>query len=310
MIYLHDVLIIGAGPAGMSAALYAARRGLSVLLLEGSTPGGAMATASHVENYIGIPSISGPDLTKAMVEHLEKFNIHITSESVMEIHKEGNTFSVRTAASKTYTTRSLIIATGAYNKKLDVPGEKEFLGKGVSYCSTCDATFFQGMKVAVIGGGNTALSSALTLSQIASKVYLIHRRNEFRGDKVLQKQLEGKVTFILETVPVEILGNENGTVGKIKLKNVNTNKEIDLEVDGVFVNIGEIPSSELAKQIGVHVSPLGQIHVNAQMETNVPGVLAAGDVTGNFGNLRQIITACGQGALAAVNAHMFLTRSK
>ncbi len=292
---MYDVVIVGGGPAGLTAAIYAGRKGLKTLLLEGELLGGNMNFAHVIENYPGFESISGMELAERMVKQAEKY-AEIKLEKVVEIGEKY----VKTEFG-TYETKVLIIATGTVHRKLNIPGEKELLGKGVSYCATCDAPLFQGKKVAVIGGGNSALSAALYLSELAEKVYLIHRRDEYRADKVLVEKVKlSNVEEVLNTVIEEIKGKEQ--VESILIKNVKTGKRKEINVDGVFIYIGTEPITDLVKSLGVELED-SFIRVDRRMRTNVPWIFACGDVTGiEF----QIAKAVGEGCVAALSAYKYL----
>ncbi len=289
---MYDVVIIGGGPAGLTAAIYAGRKGLKTLLLEGELLGGNMTLAHTIENYPGFESISGMELAERMVKQAEKY-AEIKLEKVIEI---GERYAKTEFG--TYETKTLIIATGTTHRKLNIPGEKELLGKGVSYCATCDAPMFQGKKVAVIGGGNSALSAALYLNEIAEKVYLIHRRDEYRGDKVLVEKVKSSgIQEVLNTVVEKINGTHK--VESITIKNLKTNEKKEIDVDGVFIYIGTEPITDLVKPLGVELDK-GFIKVDRRMRTNIPWIFACGDVTGiEF----QIAKAVGEGCIAALSAY-------
>lgn len=297
---VYDVLIIGAGPAGMTAGIYAARRKLNLVLLEGGAPGGEMALASKIENYPGFRTISGVELAKKMKSQLRKFGVKITYEEAVGIKKGNAHFEVITSKNNTLCAKALILASGARYRKLGVKGEEEFVGRGVSYCTMCDAPFFKKKMVAVIGGGNTALSSALFLSGIAKKVYLIHRREELRGDEILRDEIKkAKVELILNSALTEIVGNK-----KVREIRINTNgKERSIRVEGVFVHVGVVPANELAKKIGVKTTPNGYVIVDEKQRTNIDGVFAAGDITGMP---HLVVVAAAQGAIAATSAYEYL----
>lgn len=297
-----ELAIIGAGPAGVSAAIYAFRRGLSIFIFEKGLVGGQIAIAEELENYPGFPRIRGSELAKKFEEHLSSFGIKPIQEEVVEVRRSEDGFVLRTREGREYSARAVILATGAAWRKLGIPGEEQFIGKGVSFCATCDAPFFKKKKVVVIGGGNTALGSALYLADFASKVYLMHRRDSFRGEELAAKRCEKKgVQFILNAVPVEIKGE--GNVREIVYEDVNTKERKTLPVEGIFVNIGMAPANELAKGMGIELTPAGDIKVSGKMETSVPGVFAAGDIVGGF---KQVVTAVSQGALAATFAYVYI----
>ncbi len=295
----YDVCIVGAGPAGMAAAIYSARKALSTIMLETKSAGGYMALAPWIENYPGVEKVAGMELAERMRKQAEGFGIDSRTESAIEVARKKDGFLVKTSDNE-YAARTVILATGCNYSRLGIPGESEFLGKGVSYCATCDGPFFSGKRVAVVGGGNTALSSAILMCDIASEVYLVHRREQFRGDEMLQKRL-GKTKPMLCRVPTRIIGNQ--FVTGIELEDVGTKKKTILPIDGVFVNIGALPNSSLAKSIGAHLDEKGHIRTDPNGATSVPGLFAAGDVTGG---IRQVVIATGQGAAAATGAYDYI----
>lgn len=300
MILLYDLIIVGAGAAGSSAAIYAARYNLKTILLTESI-GGATATAYKIENYPGFPSISGMDLVNKFQEHVESQNVEILLEPVEKIEKLDNRFKVNN-----YEAISIILATGTNKRKLGVPGEKEFLGHGVSYCATCDGFFFKNLKVAIVGGGNNALYAALVLTDLAKKVYLIHRRKEFRGEPIALTQIKSKdnVEFVLDSIVEEIKGDK--LVSSVVVKNVVTNETKDIKVDGVFIEIGTIPNTSLAAELGVKLDDAGYVVVDNSQRTSVEGVFAAGDITTNSNHFEQIVTAVAEGAIAAASAYEYI----
>ncbi|MFH1450757.1 MAG: thioredoxin-disulfide reductase [archaeon] len=297
-----DLVIIGAGPGGITAALYAARQGLNVTLISAEQPGGQMLTTANIQNYPGFENISGKELAEKMMTQAKKAGAQLVSGGVVKLAKKGNQLSVITAKGIIYKAKAVIIATGAKYKKLGIPGEKEFMGRGVSNCTTCDGPFFKGKTVAVIGGGNTALTSALFLASLAKKVYIIHRREEFRGSATLEQEIKKKgVEAVLDSVCTEVKGDK--IVKSIVVQNLKDKKKTEIPVDGVFINIGITSTTAVAESIGVELSEDKSVKVNVNMQTNVPGVFAAGDITGN---IRQIITSCGEGAIAALNAYKYI----
>jgi len=260
--------------------------------------GGLTATAPKIENYPGFESINGMELSQKFVEHAKKYvDLHV-GEKVDEIKKTDSGFSITTSEG-IYSVKALILCTGATYKKLGVEGEEEFAGKGVSYCATCDGFFFKGKKVAVIGGGNTALLDAIYLKQIGCKeVYLIHRRDALRAEEVLQSEGKEKgITFILNTVVESINGKD--AVESVVIKNLRNDEKKEMKVEGVFVAVGEEPQNEIAKKLGVKLDDQGYVVTDAWQRTNVKGVYAAGDLTGG---VRQIVTACAEGAVAALSS--------
>jgi thioredoxin reductase (NADPH) len=280
----------------MSAAIYAGRKALSVLMLESKGVGGYLALAPWVENYPGVEKVSGLELAERMKKQLDYFKIKVTMGTVVGISRTKSGFKIKTADSE-YESKTVILATGCHYSNLGIPGEKEFLGKGVSYCATCDGVFFTGKRVAIIGGGNTALSAAIMMCCIADQVYLVNRRAELRGDESLQNRL-GKTKKFLGYVPTRILGDR--FVTGLELEETKTKKKIVVPLDGVFINIGAVPTSDIAKAMGADINGTGNIKTECNGATNIPGLFAAGDVTGG---IKQIIIAAAQGAMAATGAH-------
>ena len=303
-----DVAIIGGGPAGISAGIYAARRGLNAIVFEGKLLGGVMNEATEVDNWPGTPKVHGMELAQKFSEHLKAFPVTIKEEMVMEAkaHADGS-FSIKTADGA-YSAKTVILATGAKFQALGAKGEKEFAGKGVSYCATCDGYFFKDKRVAVVGGGDSALSSAVYLSEIAKEVVLVHRRNEFKAIEELQVRVRelakaGKIRLALNKIVAEIKGKQ--FVESIVLEDVETKARSEETVDGLFIYVGTMPLSALAQQLGVQLNEKGFARIGDGCTTNVPGVFAAGDVTGK---LMQITMAVSQGAQAALAAYDFLKK--
>jgi thioredoxin reductase (NADPH) len=292
----YELGIIGAGPAGYAAAIYAERAGVKTVVFDKGMGGGLAAISPNIENYTGFESISGFELVEKMKAHASKYAELKFGEQVEDILLKDNIFTVKTSKNKYYV-KAVLLCTGTEYRKLAVSGEKEFSGKGVSYCATCDGFFFKGKNVAVVGGGNSALIEAIYLKQIGcSQVYLIHRRDMLRAEKAYENEAKGKgVVFLFNKIVESINGKEK--VGNLSLKDTKTDEASKLEVDGVFVSIGEIPQNKLAEKLGVKLDDKGFIIVDRQGRTNVKGVYAAGDITGG---LRQVITACAEGAIAAL----------
>ncbi len=298
---IYDSIIIGAGPAGLNAGLYLRRYGSSCIMLTNPEQPSQVDITPFVDNYIGIQDVTGAELTKKMIEHAKKFGLEIIYEKVVDIRKDGDIFEAVTEKA-IYKAKTVVIATGAKHRKAEVKGESEFLGKGVSYCATCDGMFFKGKSIAVIGGGDSALTSAIFLKELGCGVTLVHRRNEFRAaDVYVEKAKNIGVRFELERTVSEITGNK--MVEKIILDN---GKEIP--VSGVFVAIGEVPTAEIARKIGVKITDNGFIITDKSQMTNIPGVFAAGDICNN--PLKQIITACADGAVAAFSIKKYLSAKK
>jgi thioredoxin reductase (NADPH) len=300
----YEVIIIGGGPAGLSAAIYTARARLDSLLIEKGLVGGQIVNAERLDNFPGFPEgISGTKLAELMHEQATKYGLKTTVAEVTGVRLEKELKVVETA-SGSYRTRALIIAGGCHRQKLGVAGEAEFTGKGVSYCATCDGAFFRELPVAVVGGGNAAVTEALHLTKFASKVTVIHRRDQLRAGKILQEKAfsEPKIDFRWDSVVSKIEGKD--LVSGLKLRDVKTSRESTLSVSGVFVSIGFIPNTEYLKGV-VPLAENGAVITNDLMETEVAGIYAAGDI--RKGSPRQVITACGDGATAAIQATKFLT---
>ena len=305
------VLILGSGPAGYTAALYAARANLQPLLITGMAQGGQLMTTSEVDNWPGdVAGVQGPDLMQRLQEHAERFNTQLVFDHINAADLSQRPFTL-TGDSDTYTCDPLIIATGASAKYLGLPSEQAFMGRGVSGCATCDGFFYKGQDVCVVGGGNSAVEEALYLSNIASKVYLVHRRDTFRAepimiDKLMDKVREGKITLKLHATLDEVLGDDKG-VNAVRLKNVDTAATEDVAVQGCFIAIGHAPNTELFKdqlelKNGYIATRGGQNGFATQ--TSMAGVFAAGDVQDN--NYRQAITSAATGCMAALDAQRFL----
>jgi thioredoxin reductase (NADPH) len=300
----YDVIIIGAGPAGLSAGIYTARARLSSLLIEKGAVGGQIINAELVENYPGFTEgISGIDLTEAMHKQATRFGLETLVAEVTGIKINGRQKVVRTTQGD-INAKAVIIAGGSERQKLGVPGEAEYTGRGVSYCATCDGPFFQDKAVAVVGGGNAAITEALELTKFASKITVIHRRDELRATKILQEKAfaEKKIGFLWDSVLKEIAGDT--FVNKITVSNVKTKKKTVLDVSGVFMAVGFIPSTGYLKDI-VKLDGIGTIITNEHLESSVPGVFAAGDIRSN--SIRQTIAAAGDGAVAAIGAEKYIT---
>ncbi|WP_373893351.1 thioredoxin-disulfide reductase [Virgibacillus sp. CBA3643] len=293
---MYDVIIAGAGPAGMTAALYASRANLDTLMIERGIPGGQMANTEDVENFPGFDLVLGPDLSNKMFEHSKKFGAEYAYGDIKEVIDHGE-YKTVIAGKKEFKTRSLIITTGAQFKKLGIAGEEELGGRGVSYCAVCDGAFFKNRNLVVIGGGDSAVEEGIYLTRFADSVTIVHRRDELRAQRIIQDRAfdNDKINFIWDTVANEINGPE-GKVSSVSLKNVKTGEEYDHPIDGVFVYIGMVPLSEPFQSLGI-TNEEGYIPTNEQMETSVPGVFAAGDILEK--NLRQIVTATGDGSIAA-----------
>jgi thioredoxin reductase (NADPH) len=304
---IYDLIIIGSGPAGLAASIYASRYKMSYLAI-GKEPGGQANEAHKIENWPGTISISGFELLKKMREHTEKLGGKIVMDSVSSVKKNGDVFEVTTHAGQ-YQAKNIILALGMEYRKLQIPGETEFKGKGVSYCPTCDAAFFKDKVVAVAGGGNSAGSAALLLAEYASKVFLIYRGGQLKVDPAYQEKISGngKIEVVYSTNIKEIKGDK--AVEKIILDK-KYNESDELAAQGVFIEIGSEPGVEIAKQLGVETDGQGFIKVNADQSTNVEGVYAAGDATTGSNKMRQIITAAAEGAVAAGSVYKTIQLKK
>ncbi len=299
------MIIMGAGPAGLTAGLYGARSGLQTLILEKKMSGGAVLDTPLIQNYPGFERISGRDLADRMAEQCKKAGAKISElEEVVELGLDEEKKIVKTNRTA-YTGSAVIIASGSLYKKLGVPGEKELRGRGVSYCTLCDGAFFRGGSVMVVGGGNSAVVSARYLANIASKVRLVHRKNQLRADEVLVKDLIAKGVEIMWNAELKEIKGDNKVKGAV-LIDKKTGKTIEVDVDGVFVQIGETPNSQIAKEAGIRVSAAGYISVDSRQRTNIAGVYAAGDVT--TGPVKQIGTAVGEALIAANEAFGYIKR--
>ena len=299
---LYDTMIVGGGPAGLTAALYAGRAGHTTVLFEKMFVGGQAVTTYEIENYPGVPAVSGPELVQKMEEQTKLFGVTTIHEEVVSLSLEGKVKTVTTTNGQ-YQGKTVILTTGARPKMLEVPGEQEFWGRGVSVCATCDGAFYKGKVAAVVGGGNTAMENAIFLSKFCKMVYLIHRRDTLRGEKSLMNRLEAlpNVSFVWDTVVEKILGDK--VVAGVGLRRVKTGETSILPVDGVFVSIGVQPNSGLAQDV-LETDAYGYLVTDQNMCTRIPGVYAAGDARRT--PLRQIVTAAADGAVAAYSASIYL----
>ncbi|MDY0163149.1 thioredoxin-disulfide reductase [Desulfobotulus sp.] len=301
---IYDLVIIGGGPAGLTAGLYACRARMKTLLIEKMMPGGQIMITDWVENYPGFPEgISGADLAERMTRQAEAFGLETAYEEVVAIRPQGDVKEI-ILADKSLFAKTLIIAAGAFAKKLQIPGEDEFYGRGVSFCATCDAPFFRGKTVVAIGGGDTAVQESLYLTKFVDRVFLVHRRDQLRATRILQERAlsNPKITMVWNSVPEAILGGEKG-LAAVRVRNVKTDEIQDLAADGCFIWIGITPNADFIQDTLARDSQ-GFILVNARMETSVPGVFACGDIRNT--PLRQVATAVGDAAIAAVAAEHYL----
>lgn len=299
---IYDVVIIGAGPGGMTAALYTSRSNLSTLVLERGVPGGELLNTAEVENYPGFESITGPELAEKMNKSAMRYGADYAYGDVKRIVADGP-YHVIEAGKKSYKTKAVIIATGSHHRKLNVPGEDEYNGRGVSYCAVCDGAFFRNKDLIVVGGGDSAVEEGTYLTQF-SDVNIVHRRDELRAQKILQDRAfkNEKVSFTWDTVVEEIKGDGNRVTG-VKVKNINTNEAFEQDIDGVFIYVGILPQTDAFRDLGI-TDEEGWIKTNEYMETNVPGIFAVGDVRKK--TLRQITTAVGDGGEAGNRAYHYV----
>lgn len=301
-----DIAIVGGGPGGLTAALYAARARASTVVFEAALPGGQIVTTDWIENYPGMPDgLNGAQIGELMRIHAEKFGARYKSfVRVEEIRPDSGGFILSCDDGEAYRARSVILATGSKPVKLDIPGEAEYTGRGVSWCATCDGALFRGKVVAVIGGGDAALEEAMFLTKFAERVHLIHRRDELRATKCIQERCLGneKIEYHWSRIPVEIVG-ENGKVTALKLVSTKNEPEEFLKLDGVFEFIGVHPNYELVAEL-VDLSENGWVKIDSSCQTSLPGLFAAGDVTDT--PLKQVVTAAGQGATAAFEAQKYV----
>ena len=305
------VLILGSGPAGYTAAIYAARAMLKPILVHGSQPGGQLTTTTDVENYPGYSKvIQGPWLMEEMKGQAEAVGTEMIQDHINKVDLSKKPFEAMGDSGQVYTADSFIISTGAQARWLNLKSEQEFRGFGVSACATCDGFFFKDKEVAVVGGGNAAVEEAMFLTKFASKVYLIHRRNELRAEKMLQEKLKAnkKIEIIWDSAVDEVIGTaEPKVVNALKIKNLKTNKIVDLKVDGLFIAIGHDPATALFKN-QLDMDKEGYLITKPDStETNVPGVFAAGDVKDKI--FRQAVTAAGMGCMSALEAEKFISKS-
>ena len=300
---MENIVIIGSGPAGLTAGIYAGRAMLNPLLIAGQAMGGQAASTDEIENYPGFPEgITGPELAQLFQRQAEKFGTRIEYDTVTSVDFSKHPFKITTYGGE-IEAKAAIVCTGVSPRKLGVPGEKELAGRGVSYCATCDGFFYRDKVVAVVGGGDAAVEEGLFLTRFAKQVHLIHRRNRLRANASAQKRAEqsDKMNFVWNSVVTEIIGD--GGVTGIKLRNVETGEESVLPVDGVFTYIGQVPKTDLFKG-QLEMDEAGFIVTDRRMHTSVPGVFAAGDVQDHV--LAQVVTAAGSGAIAAMEAERFL----
>jgi len=301
---MYDTIIIGAGPAGMTAALYTARSNLKVALLEAGIPGGQMNNTADVENYPGYALISGPELAEKMFEPLENLGVEHVFGHVQRIEDQGDFKKVITE-DEVYESKTVIIATGAFHRQLNVPGEAEFNSRGVSYCAVCDGAFFRDEDLLVVGGGDSAVEEAIFLTQFAKSVTIVHRRDQLRAQKALQDRAfaNEKISFVWDSVVEAIHGNERKVTG-VTFKNIKTGETSQADFGGIFIYVGLDPVSEFVADLGIR-DESGWIVTDDHMKTSVAGIYAIGDVRQK--DLRQITTAVGDGAIAGQEAYKYIT---
>jgi len=304
---VYDVIIIGAGPAGMTTAVYTSRANMSTLMIERGVPGGQMANTEEVENYPSYDNILGPDLSTKMFNHAKKFGAEYAYGDIKEIIDHGDIKTVITGTEE-YTAYAVVIATGAEYKKLGIPGEENLVGRGVSYCAVCDGAFFKEKELVVVGGGDSAVEEGVYLTRFASKVTIIHRRDELRAQKILQERAfaNDKVAFVWNHTVKEI-NEKDGKVGSLTLVSTIDETEQEFKTDGTFIYIGMVPLSNPFEKLGI-TNEDGYIETDEQMKTRVPGIFAAGDIREK--TLRQIVTATGDGSIAAQTAQQYVEEIK
>lgn len=294
----YDLIIIGGGPAGLTAGIYAGRQGMKTVILEMMTGAGSGYMVPSMENYPGFDEISGKELLEKMREQVEKHIPVNNMEEVKEIGINDPSGIVLTTSKGEYVTKSVIISTGSRHRRLKVPGEIEYIGRGVCYCATCDGPLYQGKDVIVVGGGNAAVQEAIYLKGLGCNVTIIHRRDQLRAEKYLQKKLEENNIPVIWDSVVESINGEV-TVNSVTLLNRKTEEKTELPIQGIFIAVGEEPLSKVASQAGVGVDNAGYIKADKYQRTNIPGIYAAGDITGG---IKQWVVACAEGAVAALSA--------
>lgn len=303
----YDCIIVGAGPAGMTAALYAARANLKTLLLERGIPGGQMNNTAEVENYPGFDSILGPDLALKMYDGINQFGVEHGYGNVVEV-KDHKDYKEVITDDASYEAKVVIIATGCEHRNLEVPGEAEYSGRGVSYCAVCDGAFFRNKKLIVVGGGDSAVEEAIYLTQFADEVKIVHRRDALRAQKIIQDRAfaNEKISFIWDSVVEEIKGDDQKVTG-VQIKNVKTGETYEEAADGVFIYVGLLPLTQAFTSLGI-TDDAGWIVTDERMQTKIPGILACGDARQK--HLRQITTAVGDGGIAGQQAYQYIEENK
>jgi thioredoxin reductase (NADPH) len=304
----YEVIIVGGGPAGLSAGLYCKRAALKTILFEKGMPGGQIAISKDVENYPGLEAITGFDLAEKMLHHVRTFGLDVVQEEIVSVSAGKERHSVRLSTGEVFGSDALILAAGGSVRKLGIPGEAEYLGSGVSYCATCDGFFFRDKTVVVVGGGDTAVEEALYLAKLTSKVYLVHRRNSLRAGKLLQNRLMGnpRIAVIWNTVITEIKG-DGKTVEAVIYEDTDTGEKGEFPTDGVFIFVGYSPNNKLIPP-EVRMNEQGFVITDDKCATNVPGIFAAGDLRQKFAN--QIVVAAADGCIAALAAAHYVEERK
>jgi len=305
---MYDLVIVGGGPAGLSAGIYAMRAAMHTVLIEKGMPGGQIALTKDVENYPGIEDVGGFELCEKFLNHAKHYNLEIRENEVTSVEPGVDYHEVVLADGTRLHTHAVILAQGGSARKLRVPGEMEQYGKGVSYCATCDGFFFRGKTVVVVGGGDTALEDALYLSKICAKVYLVHRRDEFRGSRILQQRVlaEPRITLVLNSVLENIAADDQGVTG-VTVKNVQTGETGTIATDGVFIFVGFLPNNALVPA-GVKMNASGYVITDEKCETSLPGIFAVGDLRQKYAN--QIVLAAADGCVAALAAAHYVEARK
>jgi thioredoxin reductase (NADPH) len=305
---LYDVVIVGGGPGGLSAGVYAMRAGLKTILIEKGVAGGQVAVSDSVENYLGFEKISGYELSQKFMQHAQSYGMEIVQEEVVALEPGLDFHSVRLANGDLLETRTLILATGGSPRKLQVPGEEEYYGKGVSYCGVCDGFFFKDKTVVVVGGGDTAAEEALYLAKLAKQVYLVHRRDALRASMILQQRVkeECKIEVLWNTIVTEIKANDEGVIA-VTLQDTQTEEQRELAIDGVFIFIGFIPNNQLVPA-GTKMNADGYVVTNEKCETNMPGIYVVGDLREKYA--KQIVVAAADGCTAALVAAYYVEMKK
>ena len=305
---VYDLIIVGGGPGGMTAGIYAMRAAMKTVLVEMGAFGGQMVMTDEVENYPGFEHITGAELSMKFAQHAQSYGLETISKQVVAVDPGAEFHTVRLDGGQELKTHAVVLAVGGSPRKLGIPGESEYHGKGVSYCAVCDGFFFRGKTVAVVGGGDTAAEEALYLAKLAGKVYMIHRRDELRASKILQQRVmdDCNIEVVWNAVPVEIKADDQG-VNAVMLKDTQTGEQRELAVEGVFVFIGFEPNNELVPA-GLKMNAQGYVIADEKCETNIPGIFAVGDLKEKYA--RQIVVAAGEGSLAALGAAHYVETKK